>query len=115
MSNDKVQLSFARHLRQESTDAERLLWSRLRRKYIEGIKFKRQQPIGPFIVDIVSFEKNLVIEVDGGQHAEADIAIKDVERTKWLEQKGYRILRFWNNDVMANLDGVLEVIRDALK
>ncbi|MBI4287358.1 MAG: endonuclease domain-containing protein [Chloroflexi bacterium] len=109
-----AQLSFARRLRRESTDAERLLWSRLRRKYLEGAKFKRQQPIGSYIVDFVSFEKGLVVEVDGGQHAEGEMLERDAERTRQLEAKGYRVLRFWDNEVLSNLDGVLETVLDAL-
>lgn len=100
----------AQRLRRNHTDAERLLWRHLRNRQIEGVKFRRQQLIGRFIVDFVSFEKRMVIEVDGGQHSiEKD---KDVERDLWLGQQGFKVLRFWNNEVLQNPDGVFEVIRE---
>ena len=100
----------AKNLRKRSTHAEILLWRHLRAKQLEGLKFKRQQPIGNYIVDFVCFEKQIVIEVDGGQHAiEKD---KDKERDRWLEGQGFRVLRFWNNEVVANIEGVLEVVRE---
>jgi very-short-patch-repair endonuclease len=100
----------AKTLRKKSTDAELLLWQNLRAKQLEGVKFRRQQPIENFIVDFVSFEKRIVIELDGGQHA-VDRE-KDRERDKLLMQAGFTVLRFWNNDVLENLDGVLERIRE---
>jgi very-short-patch-repair endonuclease len=100
----------ARNLRKNSTQAEALLWSRLRANQMEGIKFRRQQPIENFIVDFVSFEKRIVIELDGGQHAEDKD--RDKERDKWLKENGYIVLRFWNNDLFENMDGVLEIIRE---
>ncbi|MBF8304769.1 MAG: methylase [Dehalococcoidia bacterium] len=111
---EKEHLAFARQLRQHSTDAERLLWSQLRRNALEGIKFKRQHPIGPYIVDFVTLENMLVVEIDGGQHNEPKGQQRDKERTEWLEGKGYRVLRFWNNDVLTNIEGVFEMIRQAL-
>ena len=102
----------ARELRRQLTDAEKRLWSRLRRNQFDGHHFRRQRPIGPFIVDFVCMAKCLVVEVDGGQHA--DRAEEDASRTAYLEKKGYRVLRFWNNDVLVNAEGVLEVIRSAL-
>ena len=99
----------AKNLRKRATQAESVLWSRLRERQIEGVKFRRQQPIGEFIVDFVSFERRLIIELDGGQHAAA--FEKDHERDKKLSGEGYSVLRFWNNEVLANLEGVLEVIR----
>ena len=105
---------FAKQLRKESTKAEALLWSRLRARQMQGIKFRRQQPIDKFIVDFVSFEKRIVIEIDGGQHAVDNK--KDIERDKFLTKNGYIILRFWNNEVFDNIQGVLEVIvRKCLK
>ena len=98
----------ARKLRKDSTRAESLLWSKLRAKQIAGIKFRRQQPIGNYIVDFVSFEKKIIIELDGGQHAKAKK--KDSKRDKFLSENGFTVLRFWNNDIFSNLDGVLEVI-----
>jgi very-short-patch-repair endonuclease len=89
------------------TVAERKLWYLLRAHRFRGIKIKRQAPIGPYIVDFVSFDRRLVMEVDGGQHADSDA---DARRTRWLEDQGFRVLRFWNNEVLNNRDGVLEVI-----
>lgn len=99
----------AKILRKHSTRAEVLLWSRLRSKQLGGIKFRRQQPIGSYIVDFVSFEKRIIIELDGGQHASQKQ--KDGLRDGQLKQYGYTVLRFWNNDVLENIDGVLETIR----
>ena len=101
----------ARDLRKKSTDAERLLWRHLRARQLEGLKFRRQQPLGDYIVDLVCFEKRIVIEVDGGQHMSA--REKDSERDKWLVEQGFRVLRFWNNEVFKNTDGVLEKIRES--
>lgn len=96
----------ARDLRQRMTDAERLLWSRLRRRFL-GIKFRRQYPLGPFIADFACPAKRLVIEVDGGQHLESSA---DEGRDRWMRENGYQVLRFWNHDVLTNVDGVLERI-----
>jgi very-short-patch-repair endonuclease len=104
---DDVKTTRARRLRHESTDAERKLWNRLRSRAIDGHKFVRQEPIGPFIVDFACRELRLVVEVDGGQHATDK---RDPIRDRWLNERGYRVLRFWNNDVLGNVDGVLEVI-----
>jgi very-short-patch-repair endonuclease len=105
--NDLVLLS--RNLRKRQTDAENLLWRNLRQKQAEGFRFRRQHPIGRYIVDFVCLEKRLILEIDGGQHdIERD---KDQERTNWLVTEGYSVLRFWNNDVLTNLEGVLETIR----
>ncbi|MGB0129881.1 MAG: endonuclease domain-containing protein [Rhodocyclaceae bacterium] len=100
--------SFARKLRAASTDPERLLWSRLRGHRLAGLKFRRQQPFGPYVVDFVCMEKRLVVEADGGQHAEAEGI--DARRDAWLREQGFLVLRFWNNEVMENLEGVLETI-----
>jgi len=108
------QTALARKLRYEQTDAERVLWARLRNKRLEGVKFRRQQPVGPYIVDFISFEKKLIVEIDGGQHSEGTVRERDEERTKWLEEGGYRVLRFWNNEVLERVEGVLERIRDTL-
>jgi very-short-patch-repair endonuclease len=102
----------AKVLRKNFTDTERLLWKYLRAKQMEGCKFRRQEPIGSYIVDFVCHEKKMVIEVDGGQHS-ADRE-RDDERDSWLEGQGYRVLRFWNNEVLTNIKGVLEVIRGYL-
>jgi crossover junction endodeoxyribonuclease RuvC len=102
----------ARRLRQNSTDAETVLWLRLRDRRLDELKFRRQEPILGFTADFVCHEHRLVIEVYGGQHdARAE---QDARRTQMLEQAGYRVLRFWNNEVLENIDGVLEMIRDAV-
>ena len=100
---------FAGNLRNNPTDVERLLWQRLKSSQVEGIKFRRQQVIEDFIVDFVSFEKKIVIELDGGQHAET--IEKDKRRDDCLIMNGYKVLRFWDNEVIQNMEGVLEVIR----
>lgn len=102
---------YARRLRGNQTDAEKLAWSKLRGKRFEGIKFKRQQPIGEYIVDFVSFDKMLIIEIDGGQHNEDKFIEQDLARTKYLEGLGYKVLRFWNNDMLKNVEGVFDEIR----
>jgi very-short-patch-repair endonuclease len=101
----------ARRLRRNSTFAEQQLWHRLRARSLYGMKFVRQEPVGPYIVDFVCREHHLIIEVDGGQHCENE---RDVVRDQWLNGHGYRVLRFWNNDVLGNIEGVLEVIANAL-
>lgn len=102
-------ISFAKELRNNCTDTERLLWRHLRNSQLEGVKFRRQQPIEAYIVDFISFDKKIVIELDGGQHAEN--ITYDEQRDACLRENGYTVLRFWNNDVIQNTDGVLEVIR----
>jgi very-short-patch-repair endonuclease len=103
----------ARQLRRNPTDAERLLWRKLRFWQVDGLKFRRQQPLGPYIVDFVCLEKRLVIEVDGGQHAEN--ANYDTERDAWLRAQDFVVLRFWNNDVLKNIDSVVEQVIKTLK
>ena len=102
------QLGFARALRERMTDAERALWYQLRAKRLLGWKFRRQQPIGNYIVDFVCFEARLVIELDGGQHAKRVDA--DAQRTAWLESRGFRVLRFWNDAVLKEIEAALEEI-----
>jgi ATP-dependent helicase HrpA/adenine-specific DNA-methyltransferase len=101
-------LSNAKRLRRNMTDAELLLWSKLRRHQIHGLMFRHQTSIGHYIVDFACLTIKLIIEVDGGQHNINKAA--DERRTRWLEARGYRVMRFWNNEVLQNLDGVLEVI-----
>jgi very-short-patch-repair endonuclease len=108
------QTVLARRLRHRQTDAEKALWAILRRKQISGFKFRRQEPIGPYVVDFVSFEKKLIIEIDGGQHAEMQARARDEERSTWLRGEGYEVLRFWNNDVLVNREAVSERVRVAL-
>lgn len=100
----------ARGLRQVSTEVEKLLWQKLRARQLGGAKFRRQTPIGPYIVDFVSFEHKLVVEIDGGQHNSPKGRQLDLKRTAWLEAQGFRVFRFWNNQVLTNLEGVLESI-----
>jgi len=106
--HDLVVLS--RNLRKNQTDAENLLWRHLRGKQLEGLRFRRQHPLGRYIVDFVCLEKRLVLELDGGQHGEEEGTIKGKERDHWLTTEGYRVLRFWNNDVLTNLEGVMDMI-----
>ena len=115
MEKRREETTLARGLRKRQTDAERALWNKLRSKQIEGVKFRRQQPIGPYIVDFVSLERKLIIEIDGGQHNERKVREEDQEREEWLKEKGYQILRFWNNDVLTNIEGVLERIKENLE
>jgi very-short-patch-repair endonuclease len=110
--NDLLKHLTAKALRKNFTDTERLLWKHLRAKQMEGCKFRRQEPIGSYIVDFVCQEKQIVIEVDGWQHSTEQE--KDKERDKWLKGQGYKVLRFWNNEVLSNTKGVLEAIRDCL-
>jgi len=101
----------AARLRREMTDAERVVWDRLRNRQLEGFKFRRQASIGTFVVDFLCAERSLIVEIDGGQHT----AERDTARSQYLEAQGYRILRFWNHDVFEALDGVLETIVSELK
>lgn len=107
--NDGKLLSNAKLLRSQQTEAEKRLWYHLRARRFMDLKFKRQKPLGNYIVDFICDEKRLVIEVDGGQHAEQ--LGYDQRRDAWLRGEGYTVLRFWNNDVMQQLDAVLEQIR----
>ena len=104
---------FARQLRQNMTDTERHLWRHLRHRQFDGCKFRRQAPIEKYIVDFVCFERKLIIELDGGQHTLQ--TPKDDERTRWLNSRGFRVLRFWNHEVFEDLDSVFEAIWNALK
>ncbi len=110
MSKRKTQLS--RMLRNNATPAERRLWQYLRNRQLNGNRFRRQHPIGPYIVDFVCLEKRLIIELDGNQHGIE--ATKDVERDSWLSAQGFRVLRFWNHEVLKNAEGVVETIRAQL-
>ncbi|MDR2016783.1 MAG: endonuclease domain-containing protein [Burkholderiales bacterium] len=105
-------LQKAKTLRKNLTDAEKTLWFYLRGKRFGGVKFKRQKPMGSYIVDFVAPNEKLVIELDGGQHQER--MVHDQERTRYLERCGYRVLRFWNNECLSETEAVLERIRSAL-
>ncbi len=104
---------FARKLRKNSTIAERKLWHKLRSRNFLDLKFRRQEPIANYIVDFICYAKKLIIELDGGQHNE--FSEKDIPRTEALEKEGYKVLRFWNNDVINNIEGVLKVIKEICK
>jgi very-short-patch-repair endonuclease len=101
----------ARALRKRSTDAEKLLWRYLRAKQLGKVKFRRQQPIGQYIVDFVCFSHKLVIELDGGQHAQPNEQVNDQQRDAWLKAQGFKVVRFWNSDVLSNIEGVMEMIQ----
>jgi len=98
----------AKQLRRNSTDAERKLWAHIRNRRLQGWKFRRQLPVGQYIVDFACPELRLIIEIDGGQHAEQ--VIYDLSRTKILQSKGYQVVRYWNNEVLGNIEGVLEAL-----
>lgn len=102
----------ARTLRRNRTEVEERLWQRIRNRQVEDAKFVFQYPIGPHVADFACRSLRLVIELDGGQHADNPA---DVERTKLIEAHGYRVIRFWNNDVLSNTDGVLEIIRQEIQ
>lgn len=102
----------ARKLRRKMTDAEALLWRHLRDRQCGGVKFRRQFPIDRYVADFACWDAKLVVEIDGGQHADN---IRDEVRTHEIEAYGFRVLRFWNHDVLANIDGVLETIAEALQ
>jgi very-short-patch-repair endonuclease len=108
---DELSTERARALRALSTDAESKLWNRLRARILSGHKFVRQVPIDRFVVDFICREQRLIVEVDGGQHASSK---SDAARDNWLTDRHYRVLRFWNNDVLRKTDGVLETIAAAL-
>jgi very-short-patch-repair endonuclease len=109
---DRTGTGRARQLRVAQTDAERFLWARLRNRQLAGHKFVRQQPLGRYVCDFVCRERFLVVELDGSQHAES---ASDVERDGWLSGQGYRVLRFWNNDVLSNTEGALTTIAAVLE
>ena len=97
----------ARKLRRSQTDAEQLLWSKLRSRQLAGLKFRRQFPLPPYVADFCCEEARLIVEVDGGQHAEA---FEDQARTDFFERRGYRVIRFWNNDVLLNIEGIIDEV-----
>lgn len=109
---DKTTQQRAKALRKRMTDAEQHLWGRLRRRQLLGFKFRRQVPTGPFIADFACVEAKLIVELDGGQHVDAQAT--DEARTQLLESRGFRVLRFWNDDVLKRTDDVLEDIVRAL-
>jgi very-short-patch-repair endonuclease len=106
-----IEVVRSRQLRRIQTKEEHELWQLLRSRRLEGIKFRRQYVIGTFIVDFVSLKKKLIIEIDGRQHNKKTNKIYDISRTKFLESEGFKVLRFWNKEVLNNIEGVLEKIR----
>jgi very-short-patch-repair endonuclease len=104
--------SLARHLRQQATDAERMLWSHLRAHRMSGYKFRRQVVIEPYIVDFVCLETRLIVEADGGHHLEQ--GDEDLQRSEYLESLGYKVIRFWNHEILGDIDIVLERIHSYL-
>ena len=102
-----------RELRKNMTDAEKKLWSLLRNRQFEGLKFRRQHAIGKYIVDFICFEKKIVIEVDGSQHLENKIY--DANRTEWLQKQDFKVIRFWNNDVLNEIEVVLDKLYEKIK
>ncbi|ATQ68269.1 MULTISPECIES: endonuclease domain-containing protein [Methylosinus] len=116
-SNDKLRrfrLETARRLRANATSAEQRLWQNLDRVPLLRTHFRRQAPIGPYVVDFACLSRKLLIEIDGPSHTEEGAQERDLARTRWLENEGYRILRFWNHEVFENIDGVLDTIYAAL-
>jgi very-short-patch-repair endonuclease len=104
--------ALAKALRRNSTEAEKKLWDMLRDRRLEGWKFRRQVPLGSYVVDFYCSKAKLIVEADGGQHAES---ASDEIRTAWLTKNGYRVKRYWNNDILANPDGVFIDLLEALK
>ena len=111
--NDKNLL--ARKLRKNQTSQERIMWNLLRNQQFQGLKFRRQYPVGNYIVDFICKEIKLIIEIDGGQHNSEDGIEYDIKRTEDLETKGYKVIRFWNNEIDNNLEGVYQILRDMIK
>lgn len=110
----KYAQNFSKELRKNMTDAERKLWQHIRKEQINKYKFRRQQPIGQYIVDFVCQTKKLIIEIDGGQHNDTTNIAEDKKRTEFLKQQGYTVIRFWNNEINENINGVLEKIISTL-
>ena len=112
VSTKSAPVARARSLRANITNAERKLWYALRDRRFAGYKFRRQVPVGPYIADFLCYQARLVIEVDGGQHADS---ARDARRDRWFAQNGFRVLRFWNNEVLQNLEGVWTLIFEAVE
>ena len=111
---DRLRRATARRLRSNATEAEQRLWRALRRVPVYGSHFRRQVPIGRYVADFACLKAKLVIELDGGQHGRDGIAARDEIRSRWFESEGYRVIRFWNAELLENLDGVLDPIYAAL-
>jgi very-short-patch-repair endonuclease len=107
----KKNTDLARNLRKNQTPQEKKLWDLLRNHKFYGYEFRRQYPIGDYIVDFICREKKIIVELDGGQHNELENIERDKKRTDFLESIGYKVLRFWNNDVDNNIEGVFDIIK----
>ncbi|MDO8473711.1 MAG: endonuclease domain-containing protein [Dehalococcoidia bacterium] len=114
MTAEPRRIAASRGLRHHPTDAERLLWAKLRNKHVGGFIFRRQHSIGPYVVDFVCLKHKLVIEIDGSQHAAMSMVAADTKGTNFLKMQGYRVLRVWNNEATTNTEGVVEMIRRCL-
>ena len=112
LTKPRLLTPIAKRLRHEMTDAERVLWREVRAHRFAGLKFKRQEPLGLYVVDFVCYAAKLIVELDGGHHADQQDV--DAERTRWLESCGFRVVRFWNNDVLTNTAGVMQEIEKKL-
>jgi 5-methyltetrahydrofolate--homocysteine methyltransferase len=112
---DNPMTEAAKELRKRPTEAEKRLWFKLRESQADGLKFRRQEPIGKYIVDFVNFENKLVIEIDGGIHQRVETRKEDQQRTAWLKSEGFRVIRFWNSSVLNNLDDVVKKIKKEVK
>ena len=108
-----MSLQNARRLRKQATEAEQRLWFLLRRKQLDGYRFRRRVPIGDYVADFACLAERLIVEVDGSQHIEREA--EDAQRTAWLQARGYRVVRVWNNDITANPEGVVAAILAALR
>jgi very-short-patch-repair endonuclease len=105
---------FAKRLRSDATLEERIMWAELRKRRTDGLKFRRQHPIGMYVVDFVCLERRIIVEIDGVHHGEPLEAARDHDRTRWLISEGYTVFRAWNWDVRDNLDGVMMSLHEAL-
>jgi very-short-patch-repair endonuclease len=114
MFRDQLLFHRARQLRRDMSEAEKKLWYHLRHRRMGGHRFRRQAPMGSYIADFACLSARLIIEVDGGQHSEDAYEALDVQRTEWLATRGYRVLRFWNSQVLTEIDSVTETIFNAL-
>ena len=114
-ARSKAMTARARRLRAAMTNAETKLWQALRRGAMAGLTFRRQHPVGPYTLDFYCPRLRLAIEVDGGQHATSLVNRRDTVRERWLEERGIVTLRFWNNDVLSNLDGVANIVTEAIE
>ena len=109
MKREKPHITLSRTLRKHPTDAEKRLWKHLRKQQLEGLKFRRQESIGSYIVDFVCYETRMIVEADGGQHSESR---HDEKRDYYLKGQKFKVLRFWNTEILKNTEGVLEAIRE---